>query len=299
MNIFEEELRRLFEDGMVLDSPVFSGQLCMAMVGTDCHVQIQFVPDADRDKYDTLQIIAVKQMNGYVDAFRLKLSDVLKAVDSPEKAAETPKHKGEEKIVPHILLRNDTAAWFPAPPSRAERDLLLQEAGKYLDRFRSPGERLFGRPRLVYLSVPIRDGREEDLAYARQIAEETLASGNIPVCPRLLFPQVFAGSKSDKDGAAQAMLLRLVDACQQLNVYASPWTSETWLEVRHAKSVGIPVRTYGDHEPLTTALTHPKRQPESDVGAAEEQSDSVSSGDKAQRPSQNGKVHVGERKAFR
>ena len=51
MNIFEEELRRLFEDGMVLDSPVFSGQLCMAMVGTDCHVQIQFIPDADRDKY--------------------------------------------------------------------------------------------------------------------------------------------------------------------------------------------------------------------------------------------------------
>lgn len=257
MNIFEEELRRLFDDGMVLDSPVFSGQLCMATVGTDCHVQIQFIPDADKEKYDTLQIVAVKHTSGFVDAFRLKLDSVLKAAECPEKEG-----RSEETTPPYILLRDDTAAWFPAPPSRAERDLLLQEAGKYLDRFRNPGERLFNRPRLVYLSVPFRDGKEEELAYARQIVEETLASGNIPVCPRLLFPQVFAAGKPDKDGAAQAMLLRLVDACQQLNVYSSPWTPEMWLEVRHAKSAAVPVRTYGDHEPLTAALSKAEQQPE-------------------------------------
>ena len=133
MNIFEEELRRLFEDGTILDCPAFSGQLCMAEVGTDCHVQIQFVPDAAKDQYDTLQIIAVRQTNGYVDAFRLKFSDTLKAAETGS----------ENTIVPYILLRDETAAWFPAPPSRAEREALLQAAGKYLDRFRNPGARLF------------------------------------------------------------------------------------------------------------------------------------------------------------
>ena len=106
MNIFEEELRRLFEDGMILDCPVFSGQLCMATLGTDCHVQIQFVPDAVKDQYDTLQIVAVRQTNGFVDAFRLKFSDTLKAA----------KNGSENTIVPYILLRDETAAWFPALP---------------------------------------------------------------------------------------------------------------------------------------------------------------------------------------
>lgn len=131
MNIFEEELRRLFGDGIILDSPMFSGQLCMAEVGTDCHVQIQFIPGTAKDQYDTLQIIALRQTNGYVDAFRLKLSDVLKTADTTH------------TIVPYIRLRGESAAWFPAPPGRAERELLVQEAGKYLDRFRNPGARLF------------------------------------------------------------------------------------------------------------------------------------------------------------
>ena len=138
MNIFEEELRRLFGDGIILDSPVFSGQLCMAEVGTDCHVQIQFIPDTAKDQYDTLQIIALRQTNGYVDAFRLKLSDVLKADTTQGKESGS-----ENTIVPYIRLRDETAAWFPAPPGRAERELLVQEAGKYLDRFRNPGARLF------------------------------------------------------------------------------------------------------------------------------------------------------------
>ena len=39
------------------------------------------------------------------------------------------------------------------------------------------------------------------------------------------------------------MGLRLVESCQQVNVYGSVWTEGMWAEIRHAERLGIPVLT--------------------------------------------------------
>ncbi len=39
------------------------------------------------------------------------------------------------------------------------------------------------------------------------------------------------------------MGLRLVESCQQVNVYGPVWTEGMWAEINHAERLGIPVLT--------------------------------------------------------
>ena len=43
--------------------------------------------------------------------------------------------------------------------------------------------------------------------------------------------------------AAREMGLRLVEFCQQVNVYGPVWTEGMWAEINHAERLGIPVLT--------------------------------------------------------
>ena len=51
------------------------------------------------------------------------------------------------------------------------------------------------------------------------------------------------------------MSLRLLEACQQVNVYGSVWTDEMWDEIHHASKLGIPMMT----DQKTIGRTPPRR----------------------------------------
>ena len=51
------------------------------------------------------------------------------------------------------------------------------------------------------------------------------------------------------------MSLRLLEACQQVNVYGSVWTDEMWDEAHHASKLGIPMMT----DQKTIGRTPPRR----------------------------------------
>ena len=56
MNFFESELRRLFEDGQLMDDPIFSGRICMGTLGKDVRVRVQFITGMIASQYDALKI---------------------------------------------------------------------------------------------------------------------------------------------------------------------------------------------------------------------------------------------------
>ena len=42
-NFFEQELKKLFGDGMIIGAPAFSGRSCYGTLGKDLRVRAQFI----------------------------------------------------------------------------------------------------------------------------------------------------------------------------------------------------------------------------------------------------------------
>ena len=99
------------------------------------------------------------------------------------------------------------------------------------------------RPKLIYICAPLRGEVEKNIAFAREKAREVFAEGDVPICPHLMFPPIADPENPAQDQAAREMGLRLVESCQQVNVYGPVWTEGMWAEIRHAERLGIPVLT--------------------------------------------------------
>ena len=123
-------------------------------------------------------------------------------------------------------------------------DDIRQAMGEYLDVFRERAiEREHTGPKLIYICAPLRGEVEKNIAFAREKAREVFAEGDIPICPHLMFPPIADPADPTQDQAAWEMGLRLVESCQQLNVYGPIWTDGMWAEIHHAERLGIPVMT--------------------------------------------------------
>lgn len=99
-----------------------------------------------------------------------------------------------------------------------------------------------------------------NVEFARQKAQEVFAEGNIPICPHLLFPPVADPTDPAQDKKARAMGLRLLESCQQMNVYGPVWTDGMWQEIYKAGELGIPVMTDQTTIGRTPPARHPKRK---------------------------------------
>ena len=236
-NIIENELRELFADGDILASPEISGRICGGIVGAGYHVRAEFAAsDCEKQRYDALRLIGTNEASGFLDSFDIRLSDAFGLTDSNENA------------VPYLYKRDSGGMeWRPRRPSRWEQDRLIRAVNQYLDAFREPGER---RPKMIYICVPLCGDAERNQETARKLALEAWADGNIPVCPRFLIPWTDTPPDREPDPLTRAVILRLVESCDQVRTFGSPWSKETWLIVRHAKSHGIPVRNYDGLPPM-------------------------------------------------
>ena len=105
-------------------------------------------------------------------------------------------------------------------------------------------------------SALLRGDVEKNIEFARQKAQEVFQAGDIPVCPHLMFPPIADPENPVQDQAAREMGLRLVESCQQVNVYGTEWTDGMLAEIRHAMDLGIQVKT--DQE--TIGRSSPRRQ---------------------------------------
>ena len=136
--------------------------------------------------------------------------------------------------------------------------VLRQAASDYLSAFRERApENDCGAPKLVYICAPLRGEAEQNIALAKETAREVFQGGDIPICPNLLFTLVAAPSDPVQEQAAQEMSLRLVELCQQVNVYGPVLTPEMQAEAQRAHDLGIPVMY--DQKQLEKARTRPKR----------------------------------------
>ena len=252
-NFFERELGRVFGDGQVIRNPTYSGRSCFGTLGKDLRVRARFITTGYADHYDSLKITVLNRTDGPVDTLVLKLKDLLGKKSVPG----NPNFR--EGVSPHIWDNYGKQEWYAYHPTAADYEVIRQAAKQYLDVFRDrQQERVQDQdgPKLVYICAPLRGDVEKNIEFARQKAQEVFQAGDIPVCPHLMFPPIADPENPQQDQAARDMGLRLVESCQQVNVYGPEWTEGMWAEIRHAMDLGIEVKT----DQQTIGHSPPRRQ---------------------------------------
>ena len=248
-NFFEQELRKLFGDGKIIDDPAFSGRSCYGTLGKDLRVRAQFITTRVSDEYDALKLAVLNRTEGQVDALVLKLKDLLGKKPVPGNP------NFPNGVSPYIWNDYGKLEWYAFRPTAADYEKIRQAAEQYLGVFRDrQQERIQDGPRLVYICTPLRGDVEKNIEFARQKAQEVFQSGDIPVCPHLMFPPIADPENPAQDQAAREMGLRLVEACQEVHVYGPEWTEGMWAEIRHAMDLGIEVKT--DQQTIGRAQPH-------------------------------------------
>ena len=252
---FEQELRKLFGDGAIIDDPSYSGRACFGKLGKDLRVRVEFITTGVADHYNALKVTVLNRTEGPVDTLVLRLKDLLGKKQVPG----NPNFRNG--IYPYIWDDYGKADWYAYRPTFADYQKIQDAVGKYLNVFweretaREPVRDSGGR-RLVYICSPLRGDVEKNIEFARQKAQEVFQEGCIPVCPHLMFPPITDPENPELDQTMREMGLRLVESCQEVRVFGPEWTEGMWAEIRHAMKLDIDVMT----DQKTIGRTPPTRQ---------------------------------------
>ena len=130
MNFFEQELRKLFGDGSIIDSPQFVGRACLGSLGGDLRVRAQFITGIMANQYNALKIVVLNRTGGPVDTMVLKLKDLL----GMKKVPGNPNFPNG--VAPHIWEDAGKAQWYAYRPTIADYETIQQASDDYLNVFR-------------------------------------------------------------------------------------------------------------------------------------------------------------------
>ena len=233
MTRYEQELRKLFDGSGLMDRPQYSGRVCVGELGKDLRVRAEFFSAHVADQYDAIRLTVLNRKEGVVDRTLLQFKDVWGKKPVPS----NPNFRSG--VMPHLWDDHGDVDWYVYHPSAADYDSLRQAIGQYLSMFRErTPEWAQDGPKLVFICAPLRGDVEKNIEFARQKAQEVFADGDIPICPHLLFPPITDPKHPEQDKKVKEMSLRLLESCQQLNVYGPIWTDGMWKHSRDDGSEG-------------------------------------------------------------
>ena len=81
-NIFEQELKKLFGDGQLIDDPTYSGRSCFGTLGRDLRVRAQFITTGTANNYAMELGIEVKTGQKTIERGKLPRQAARKGKDA-------------------------------------------------------------------------------------------------------------------------------------------------------------------------------------------------------------------------
>lgn len=246
-NTFEQKLQKLFGDGKIIENPTYSGRTCFGTLGKDLRVRAQFVSTRVSSEYDALKLTILNRTEGLVDSLTLKMEDLLGTKPVPNNPNF---HDG---VIPRLWDAYGEVKWYAYHPNTKDYKIIREAVERYLNVFRDrQQEREQSGPKLVYVCAALDKYAAENIEFARQKAQEIFQSGDIPICPHLMFSSIAGVEKS-------TINLRLLEVCQQVNIYGNILTEEMQVEINHAVSLNIPVKKTELSPHLKSQKSHKKK----------------------------------------
>ena len=239
MNFFEQELRRLFGDGQVIDTPTFVGRACLGTLGNHLRVRAEFVTTGVRDNYTALRVKIINPKgDGEIDSLLLRFREIWGRKPVPGNP------NFPNGVEPYIWIYNQKTEWYAYTPTKSDYDLLRQQVHGFLEVYRDrTQEQERDSAKVVYLCAPLHSDVKANVEFVREKANEELDAGNIPVCVHFLFPPTAKANQPKQVKAARDMGLQMLEASQEVHVYGDVWTDRMWGEIHRAEQLGIPVLT--------------------------------------------------------
>lgn len=128
-NFFEQELRKLFADGAIIENPKFVGRACLGSLGGDLRVRAEFITMGVAEHYSALRLTVLNRKEGVVDKSVLRFEDIL------GKKALPGNPNFRNGVSPHIWDDRGKTDWYVYRPTPADFEALRQAADDYLSVF--------------------------------------------------------------------------------------------------------------------------------------------------------------------
>lgn len=130
MNLYEKEMRMMFENNNIIKKPLIVGRTLTGILDEDLRIKLKFIASEVQGKYDTIRAVIINRTNGEVDSQNFLFADIIGMQSRPN---------GLEPTVPHMWDNgNPKGAWYGAGPTIAEKaqigDKVLEYAEMYLDQ---------------------------------------------------------------------------------------------------------------------------------------------------------------------
>ncbi len=127
MNLYEQELRKIFGESKVLQNPQFCGKTCLAKLDEELRVKIQFASAKVSQKYDSLRVSVINRTDGIVDKEIFRISDIL---------GENPNYARNIFATDiHIWENNGKAEWYAYRPIQKDYETLEKTISGYLSLY--------------------------------------------------------------------------------------------------------------------------------------------------------------------
>ena len=119
-SFFEQELRKLFGDGKIIQEPHFVGRACLGSLGSDLRVRVEFTDPFVAKNYDVLSVKVLNRTGGVVDQVRLRITEMIGI-------KKIPNHPSfRDGLAPHIWTYNGKTEWYGYYPDDKDYQAMRQ-----------------------------------------------------------------------------------------------------------------------------------------------------------------------------
>lgn len=131
MNMFEKELRKLFQHDTLLSEPRFVGRSCYGKVSDNIRMRAKFYNTKITGHYDSLKVTLLNRNEGAIDTVLIRFDDLF-----GRQKVSNPNFK--EGVFPHLWEDGSSVSWYVYQPTELDYQKLAGAVDSYLEMFREP-----------------------------------------------------------------------------------------------------------------------------------------------------------------
>lgn len=135
LNFFEQELKKIFADGKILNNPKFTKRACLGGIKNSLDDELigraEFVPTDPPNHYTVLRLTVISRKRGKIDECPIRLCDITKV-----RIPLFLRIIFKKDVFPRIREYNGHADWYIYRPKPADYAAIQKAAAEYFSAFK-------------------------------------------------------------------------------------------------------------------------------------------------------------------